>query len=264
MWPERIVRPVLEQGITQRFLDLGREPFQAGGAPPHLGQLVRLGLGPAGLLGRAGALGGEQERREPAIDLLVVGPRQARGHPPPEDPPLGPALHVLGVPDALMEDRPERLDPDLVEREAASRPEEEPGEVEPARLVLGALEPLVGQVAERLPERPQGRGRPLVARRVEDLLEPLDQSRRAGLAASRGGDAAHGASNAARIAAIAASISDCSMIDPVGLIAGDRSRGGRAGRPGRGAGSGAASGGRRSATGTRARSCRPRSPAPPG
>ena len=69
-----------------------------------------------------------------AMDLLVVGAGQARRHPPPEDPPLGPALHFLGVADALREDRPERLDPDLVERESAAGPQGESGEVEPVAM----------------------------------------------------------------------------------------------------------------------------------
>ena len=77
--------------------------------------------------------------------------------------------------DPLVKDRPEGLDPDLVEREAPAGPEAEAGEVEPARLVLRALQPLVGQVAERFPQGAQGRGRPLVAGDVEQLLEPLDQ-----------------------------------------------------------------------------------------
>ena len=136
-------------------------------------------------------------------------PAQAGGHPPPEDPPLGPALHVFLCLHALVEDRPEGLEADLVERKPRPGPEREAGEVEPARLVLRALDPLVGQVAERLPERPQGRGGPLVARDVEQFLEPLDQPRRAALS-ELAAEAA--ASNAARIAAIAASSSDCSMI----------------------------------------------------
>ena len=43
---------VLDQGLPERLLVVGGEPLQAGGAPPHLGQLVRLGLGPARLLRR--------------------------------------------------------------------------------------------------------------------------------------------------------------------------------------------------------------------
>ena len=162
------------------------------------------------------------------MDLVVVRRRQAGRHPPPEDPPLGPALDVLGVPDPLVEDRPEGLDPDLVEREAPARPEAEAGEVEPARLVPRALEPLLGQVAERLPERPQGRGRPLVARDVEHLFEPLDQPRRARSPAGRRGRR----SNAARIAAIAASSSDCSMTTRSASSPATVARGrGLAGRP---------------------------------
>src|SRR5204863_7087426 len=104
-------------------------------------------------------------------------PRQARRHPPPEDPPLRPALHLLREADSLMKQGPERLDPDLVEREPPTGPEDESSQVEPPGLVLGALEPLVRQLAQRLPERAQGRGRPLIAGRVEELLEPLDQPR---------------------------------------------------------------------------------------
>ena len=80
---------------------------------------------------------------------------QAGRDPPPEDPPLGPALHVLRVLDALVEDRPEGLEPDLVERVTPAGPEAEAGEVEPARFVLRALQPLLGQVAERLPAAPE-------------------------------------------------------------------------------------------------------------
>ena len=109
------------------------------------------------------------------MDLLVVGPRQAGRHAPPEDPPFGPALEVLGVADARMEDRPEGLDPRLVEREARPRAQAEARQVEPARLVPGGLEPPLGRVAQRLPERPEGRRGPLVPGGVECLFQPLDQ-----------------------------------------------------------------------------------------
>ena len=152
---------VLDEDRAERLLDLGREPFEAGGASPHLGQLVRLGLRAVRLsspgscpwagAGRGRAGGGSRRG----------GAGQAGGDATPEDPPLGPALHVLRVAHPLVEDRPEGLDPDLVHREAAARPEHEAGEVEPSGFVLRALEPVVGQVAERVPERPQGRGRPL-------------------------------------------------------------------------------------------------------
>ena len=138
-------------------------------------------------------------------------------------------------------------------------PEAVAGQVEPARLVPGRLEPLLGQVAERLPEGAQGRRRPLVAGDVQHLFQPLDQPRRA-----RAPRAAPPAPNAVRIAAMAASSSDCSMTTAVGLLAGDRRRG----RPGGPAGPAeldleppAAVVG--PATGTRARPCRPPSPAPP-
>src|SRR5437764_516571 len=108
------------------------------------------------------------------MDLVVMGASEARGDPAPEDPPLDPALHVLDVADPLVEDRPERLDPGLVHGESAAGTEREPGVVEPSRLVLRALEPMIGQVAERLPERAQGRGRPLVARLLQGLLQSLD------------------------------------------------------------------------------------------
>ena len=198
------------------------------------------------------------------MDLVVVRPVQAGGDPPPEDPPLGPALDVLGVLDPLMEHRPEGLDPDLVEREAAARPEAVAGEVAPARLVPGALGPVVGQVAERLPEGAQGRRRPVVARDVEDLFQPLDQPGRAGrrAAASAAGVSKRGPDRRDR----RVDSSDCSIT--IWSVSTPR-HGWCAGavspvRPGRGAGSGAASGGRRSATGTKARWCRPRSPGPPG
>ena len=147
--------------------------------------------------------------------------------------------------------------PELVEREAASRPEEEAGQVEPARLVPRALEPLIGQVAERLPEGAQGRGRPLVARHVEDFFEPLDQPRRARVVA---GSAGRRGTAVERQPDRRDRRVDLGLLDhdPVGLVARHRIRRRQAGRPARGAGSGAASGGRRCATGTRARSCRPR------
>ena len=137
------------------------------------------GLGRPAFLDGTGSLGRQEKRGEPAVDLVVMLAAQAGRDAPPEDPPLGPALHVLRVLDALVEDRPEGLEPDLVEREAAAGPEREAGEVEPARFVLRALQPLIGQVAQRLPAGTQRRGRPLVARNVEQLFEPLDQTRRA-------------------------------------------------------------------------------------
>ena len=102
-------------------------------------------------------------------------------------------------------------------------PEAVARQVEPARLVPGAPEPLVGQVAERLPEGPQGRGRPLVAGDVEGLFQPLDQPGRA-----RAPRAATPGPNAVRIAATAASISDCSMTTRSASSLGDRPA--RAGR----------------------------------
>ena len=63
--------------------------------------------------------GGRQEGGEPSMDLVVVGTSRPGRDPPPEDPPVGPALHILGVLDPLVEDRPERFDPDFVERIAA-------------------------------------------------------------------------------------------------------------------------------------------------
>ena len=103
------MRRLFQESITQRFFDRWRQVLECGRAPPHLGELVRLGLGAAGLLGRARPLDGQEKRGQPAIDLVVVRARQARRHPAPEDPPLGPALHVLGVLDSLMKDRPEGL-----------------------------------------------------------------------------------------------------------------------------------------------------------
>ena len=134
----------------------------------------------------------------------------------------------------------------------------EPGQVEPARLVPGALEPLLGQVAQRLPERPEGRRGPLVAGHVEDLLEPLDQPGRAELLGRGDRPERHADRLDGRV--------ELGLLDhdAVGLAARDRGPRAPACRRGPGAGSGAASGGRRSATGTRARPCRPRSPAPPG
>ena len=103
-------------------LRFGAEPFQAGGAPPDLGQLVR----PRAWAGPASSaapppLAGRRNGTSRRWISSWCGPVQAGGDPPPEDPPLGPALHVLGVLDPLVEDRPEGLDPDLVEREARSR-----------------------------------------------------------------------------------------------------------------------------------------------
>ena len=98
--PERVARrggagELLDQRLSEALLGLGRQSLQAGGAAPHLGELVRLGLGPAGFLGGARALHGHQERSDPAIDLVVVLAAQAGRHPPPENPPLGPALDVF-------------------------------------------------------------------------------------------------------------------------------------------------------------------------
>ena len=106
-------------------------------------------------------------------------------------------------------------------------PEAEAGQVEPARLVPRALEPLLGQVAERLPEGPEGRGGPLVARDVEDLLEPLDQPRRAGSSAGAEAGAERGADRRDRRVELGL-LDD----DPVGLLARDRASRRRAGRPG--------------------------------
>ena len=257
----------LDQSIAQGLLDFGGDALEARRAAPHFGQLVGFGLGPAGFLGGARTLGRQQERSEPAVNLVVVGPRQAGGDSPPEDPPFGPALHILGELHSLMEDRPERLDAKVVERIAAAGAEEKPGHVEPARFVARALEPFLGGGKQRVPQRlavpteatrrERRRGFPRAAspaargRRLQAAVAAMSSRRPADPRTRRGSPRSRRRARTAR-----------SRRGPTRLRS--RCRAGSSGRPVREAGSGAASDGRLVATGTRARSCRPRSRAPPG
>ncbi len=248
-------REVLDKRVSQRLLHRCGQSFERGRAPPDLGQLVCLGLGPAALLGRT-ALGWEEQWGEPAMDLLVMGLVQPRRDAPPEDPPLGPALRILDVLDPLVERRPEGLDPRLVEREPDTGPEDVAGHVEPPRLVLRRFIPPIGQVPKRLPAA-LAAPRAATSRGGRPGILPV-ASRAAPDLARRG---RLPRKTPALIAAMPASSSDCSMTTEAASasrIAGT----GRARSMNRGAESGAASGGRRSASGTRPRSSRPPSPSP--
>ena len=154
------------------------QPFERGGAPPDLGQLVGLGPGPGRASWRhSSPLGREQERGEPAMNLLVMGPDEAGGDPPPEHPPIGPALQVPAVLDPLVEHRPEGLDPVLVERESGPGSEAEPGQVEPARFVPRPFQAELERIADRLPEGPKGRRGPGLPRSIEESLPAVLSSR---------------------------------------------------------------------------------------
>ena len=129
--------------------------------------------------GPAPPLAGQQQGGEASVDLVVVSLVQAGGDPTPEDPPLDPALEVLGVGEPLVEGRPEALDPDRVHREADPGAEAVAGQVQPALLVTGGPRSIARRLAERLPEGPQCRGRPVVSGRIEEVLQMLDQPGRA-------------------------------------------------------------------------------------
>src|SRR5262249_5438016 len=137
----------------------------AGDRAPHLGKLLlaRLGLGELLRLLRAR----QQQLREPIVDLLLLAFREPAGDPPPHDPPRELAGLALGVREASVEYAPHHARPPGVERRTGAGPEQEPGEVEPALLVVGGLLARRRGLDERVEQRARRHHRPLVAARLE-------------------------------------------------------------------------------------------------
>src|SRR5213596_2759002 len=169
-------RPQLRLGRTPA-LGLGDEhPAQLGArrggetlaAPdrlPHLAQLLRARPRPP-------RLAAAEERRAHLLEEVLLLPRrEAPRDALPEVPPLGAALHGARVAQLGTEHAPEAVHAQLVARIAEAGTEQEAGEVQPARLVLGRARARRLERPERVPQPADRRQRPGVAPRAERRLE---------------------------------------------------------------------------------------------
>src|SRR5437762_343228 len=143
----------------------GGETLAAPDRLPHLAQLLRARPRPPGLAAA------EERRAHLLEEVLLLPRREAPRDALPEVPPLGAALHGAGVAQLGAEHAPEAVHAQLVARIAEAGTEQEAGEVQPARLVLGRARARRLERPERVPQPADRRQRPGVAAGAERRLE---------------------------------------------------------------------------------------------
>src|SRR5262249_8812726 len=155
-----------DEGRAQLGTRRRRKAFAAPDRLPHLAQLLR---------SRARALrpaASDERGAHLREEMLLLSGGEPTGDALPEVPPLRATLRRARVTEHAREHAVEPPDPHLVPRVTESRPQEEAGQVEPARLVDRRSRARRLEPEEDVPERPDRREWPGVAPGVERRLEP--------------------------------------------------------------------------------------------